>query len=86
MKLYREQRRNPDSSSPSRFSDFKLEHRNGRLRLIAKELTKDHHPSREDEKSRVEAAGGYVTEWAGVSRVNGQLAVSRAIGDLTFKR
>lgn len=85
VKLYREQRRNPDSSSPSRFSDFKLEHRNGRLRLIAKELTKDHHPSREDEKSRVEAAGGYVTEWAGVSRVNGQLAVSRAIGDLTFK-
>ncbi|WZY87408.1 hypothetical protein YC2023_044143 [Brassica napus] len=85
VKLYRERRRNPDSSSPSRFSDFKLEHSNGRLRLIAKELTKDHHPNREDEKNRVEAAGGYVTEWAGVSRVNGQLAVSRAIGDLTFK-
>ncbi|KAL0725229.1 hypothetical protein Bca4012_039828 [Brassica carinata] len=85
VKLYRERRRNPDSSSPSRFSDFKLEHSNGRLRLIAKELTKDHHPNREDEKDRVEAAGGYVTEWAGVSRVNGQLAVSRAIGDLTFK-
>ncbi|CAH8349398.1 unnamed protein product [Eruca vesicaria subsp. sativa] len=86
VKLYRERRSNPDSSSsPSRFSDFKLEHSNGRLRLIAKELTKDHHPNREDEKNRVEAAGGYVTEWAGVSRVNGQLAVSRAIGDLTFK-
>ncbi|KAF3552768.1 hypothetical protein F2Q69_00014188 [Brassica cretica] len=85
VKLYSERRRNPDSSSPSRFSDFKLEHSNGRLRLIAKELTKDHHPNREDEKNRVEAAGGYVTEWAGVSRVNGQLAVSRAIGDLTFK-
>ncbi|KAG2325337.1 hypothetical protein Bca52824_008065 [Brassica carinata] len=50
VKLYRERRRNPDSSSPSRFSDFKLEHSNGRLRLIAKELTKDHHPNREDEK------------------------------------
>ncbi|VVB06713.1 unnamed protein product [Arabis nemorensis] len=42
-------------------------------------------PSREDEKIRVEAAGGYVTEWAGVPRVNGQLAVSRSIGDLSYK-
>ncbi|XP_019708885.3 uncharacterized protein [Elaeis guineensis] len=50
-----------------------------------KELTVDHHPDREDERSRVEAAGGYVLEWAGVLRVNGELAVSRAIGDLPFK-
>uniref|UniRef100_A0A1J3K1H9 PPM-type phosphatase domain-containing protein n=1 Tax=Noccaea caerulescens TaxID=107243 RepID=A0A1J3K1H9_NOCCA len=85
VKLYRERRSNPDSSSPSRFSDFKLDHSNGQLRLIAKELTKDHHPNREDEKIRVEAAGGYVTEWAGVPRVNGQLAVSRSIGDITYK-
>ncbi|VVB06715.1 unnamed protein product [Arabis nemorensis] len=84
VKLYRERRRNR-GSSPTRFSEFKLEHSNGRLRLIAKELTKDHHPNREDEKIRVEAAGGYVTEWAGVPRVNGQLAVSRSIGDLTYK-
>ncbi|XP_019101765.1 PREDICTED: uncharacterized protein LOC104788671 isoform X2 [Camelina sativa] len=84
MKLYRERRRNR-GSSPSRFSDFKLEHRNGLLRFIAKELTKDHHPNREDEKIRVEAAGGYVTEWAGVPRVNGQLTVSRSIGDLTYR-
>jgi len=34
----------------------------------------------------VEAAGGYVIEWAGVYRVNGELALSRAIGDLPFKR
>ncbi|CAN8253879.1 unnamed protein product [Cochlearia groenlandica] len=85
VKLYRERRRN-QGSSPSRFSDFKVKHSNGLLRLIAKELTKDHHPNREDEKIRVEAAGGYVTEWAGVPRVNGQLAVSRSIGDLTYKR
>jgi len=52
----------------------------------ARELTKDHHPDREDERSRVEAAGGYVVEWAGVYRVNGELALSRAIGDLPFKR
>ncbi|CAH2062968.1 unnamed protein product [Thlaspi arvense] len=84
VRLYRERRRN-QGSSPSRFSDFKLEHGNGLLRLVAKELTKDHHPNREDEKNRVEAAGGYVTDWAGVPRVNGQLAVSRSIGDLTFK-
>ncbi|XP_052291936.1 uncharacterized protein LOC102621122 isoform X3 [Citrus sinensis] len=50
-----------------------------------KELTRDHHPDREDERYRVEAAGGYVLQWGGVSRVNGQLAVSRAIGDLSYK-
>ncbi|XP_023638549.1 uncharacterized protein LOC17887207 isoform X2 [Capsella rubella] len=84
VKLYRERRRN-QGSSPSRFSDFKLEHGNGLLRFIAKELTNDHHPNREDEKIRVEAAGGYVTEWAGVPRVNGQLTLSRSIGDLTYR-
>ncbi|CAL9245283.1 unnamed protein product [Arabidopsis halleri] len=84
IKFYRECKRNQDSS-PSRFSDLKLEHRNGLMRFIAKELTKDHHPNREDEMLRVKAAGGYVTEWAGVPRVNGQLAVSRSIGDLTYK-
>ncbi|WOK99236.1 hypothetical protein Cni_G07948 [Canna indica] len=50
-----------------------------------KELTMDHHADRDDERRRIEAAGGYVIEWAGVVRVNGQLAVSRAIGDVTFK-
>ncbi|KAJ0532225.1 putative protein-serine/threonine phosphatase [Helianthus annuus] len=57
------------------------------LRLYEKrrQLTMDHHPDRVDERSRVEAAGGYVSEWAGVSRVNGHLAVSRSIGDLPFK-
>jgi len=85
IKLYRERKRNQDSS-PSRFSDLKLEHRTGLMRFIAKELTKDHHPDREDEMLRVKAAGGYVTKWAGVPRVNGQLAVSRSIGDLTYRR
>jgi Protein phosphatase 2C len=55
-------------------------------RSNVKELTIDHHPDREDERRRVEAAGGYVTEWAGVVRVNDQLAVSRAIGDLPYKQ
>ncbi|KAJ0974079.1 hypothetical protein J5N97_016044 [Dioscorea zingiberensis] len=57
-----------------------------KARYLVKELTNDHHPSRDDERNRVEAAGGYVVEWAGVFRVNGQLAVTRAIGDMPFKR
>lgn len=44
-----------------------------------------HLPDRDDERFRVENAGGYVLEWGGVPRVNGQLAVSRAIGDLHLK-
>lgn len=54
-------------------------------KLSAKELTRDHHPSRDDEKARIEAAGGFVRVW-GVPRVNGILAVSRAIGDIYLKR
>ncbi|XP_021764354.1 uncharacterized protein LOC110728976 isoform X2 [Chenopodium quinoa] len=54
--------------------------------LVVKELTSDHRPDRDDEKSRVENAGGYVIEWSGVPRINGRLAVSRAIGDVPFKR
>ncbi|CAA6658507.1 unnamed protein product [Spirodela intermedia] len=50
------------------------------------ELTKDHHPDRDGERKRVEAAGGFVQDWAGVPRVNGELAVSRAIGDVPYKR
>lgn len=53
--------------------------------VYAEELTRDHHPGREDEKARIEAAGGFVTQ-RGVPRVNGILAVSRAIGDVYFKR
>ncbi|XP_018318809.1 protein phosphatase 1E isoform X3 [Agrilus planipennis] len=43
-----------------------------------------HKPCREDEKSRIEKEGGAVIFW-GTWRVNGQLAVSRAIGDLEYK-
>jgi len=46
----------------------------------ATELTEDHHPDRDDERARIEAAGGYVAVW-GVPRVNGVLAMSRSIGD-----
>ncbi|XP_027773404.1 probable protein phosphatase 2C 51 isoform X1 [Solanum pennellii] len=53
--------------------------------LQAKELTMDHHPDRDDEKARIEAAGGVVLV-VGVPRVNGILAVSRSIGDIRLKR
>ncbi|KAG8389303.1 hypothetical protein BUALT_Bualt02G0215400 [Buddleja alternifolia] len=53
--------------------------------IYVEELTRDHHPDREDEKARIEAAGGFVRLW-GVPRVNGILAVSRSIGDVYLKR
>lgn len=53
--------------------------------LRVEELTRDHYPDREDEKARIEEAGGFIRTW-GVPRVNGILAVSRAIGDLSLKR
>ncbi|XP_074356360.1 putative protein phosphatase 2C 30 [Apium graveolens] len=45
-------------------------------------LTSDHRPSREDEKNRIVALGGYVYySRVGVWRIIGSLAVSRGIGD-----
>lgn len=44
--------------------------------------TQDHKPYNEDERRRIERAGGSVM----MQRVNGSLAVSRALGDFTFKR
>lgn len=43
-------------------------------------LSIDHKPNREDECSRIEAAGGRVINWEGY-RVSGVLAMSRSIGD-----
>ncbi|CAL5371278.1 unnamed protein product [Camellia sinensis] len=53
--------------------------------LDVEELTSDHHPDRDDERARIEAAGGFVCLW-GVPRVNGILVVSRSIGDVYLKR
>ncbi|XP_064378208.1 protein phosphatase 1F isoform X2 [Dromaius novaehollandiae] len=47
-------------------------------------LMEPHKPEREDEKARIEALGGCVT-YMDCWRVNGTLAVSRAIGDLYQK-
>lgn len=50
-------------------------------------LSEDHKPNNTIEKRRIEAAGGYV-EYCGPGqyRVNGNLNLSRAIGDLEYKR
>jgi len=46
------------------------------------ELSIDMKPNREDEKIRIEAAGGEVE----LDRLMGKLAVSRAFGDFQFKQ
>lgn len=48
----------------------------------AKPLSVDHKPQNEGEKARIQAAGGFVD----FGRVNGNLALSRAIGDFEFKK
>ncbi|CAL0320562.1 unnamed protein product [Lupinus luteus] len=64
---------------------YRLVSSQGLTHFAVKELTSDHHPDRDDERIRVETAGGQVLTWGGVPRINGQLAVSRAIGDLFLK-
>lgn len=48
----------------------------------AKPLSFDHKPQNEGEKARITAAGGFVD----FGRVNGNLVLSRAIGDFEFKK
>lgn len=48
-------------------------------------LTTDHKATNEQEKQRIEEAGGIVLYVHGVPRVNGRLAVSRAFGDSELK-
>lgn len=85
LRLYRQHRSGGAFPFLKDYRSLKTAAASGWNFLIAKELTKDHHPDRDEERARVESAGGYVSEWGGVARVNGQLAVSRAIGDVYFK-
>ena len=45
-------------------------------------LSKDHKPENKEEIERIKKAGGFVTG----GRINGNLNLSRCIGDLEFKR
>lgn len=44
-------------------------------------MSEDHKPDNKDEKERIRSAGGFVSE----GRVNGNLNLSRALGDLEYK-
>jgi len=46
-------------------------------------MSKDHKPRNRDERSRIEAAGGWVTS---EGRIEGNLNLSRALGDFYYKR
>lgn len=48
-------------------------------------LSEDHKPAQEIERNRILNAGGFLSEIGGVCRVNGNLNLSRAIGDLKYK-
>ena len=50
---------------------------------FAKPLSKDHKPLNAEEKQRIETAGGFVTP---LGRVNNYLNLSRAVGDLKYKK
>lgn len=45
-------------------------------------LSEDHKPDNEIEKTRIAKAGGYVSD----GRVNDNLNLSRAIGDIEYKK
>jgi protein phosphatase 1G len=55
------------------------------------DLSEDHKPNVPSERSRIQKAGGFITERdvglpSPVYRVNGDLSISRAIGDLRHKQ
>jgi serine/threonine protein phosphatase PrpC len=50
---------------------------------VAVPLSEDHKPQSETERSRIEAAGGFVSLQG---RVNGNLNLSRSLGDLKYKQ
>ena len=47
----------------------------------AKDMSEDHKPENPGELSRIQRAGGFVED----GRVNGMLALSRALGDFEYK-
>ncbi|XP_020233845.1 uncharacterized protein LOC109813954 isoform X2 [Cajanus cajan] len=84
LKIYRQKEHDGSVSVWDR-EKYRLASSHGLTHFAVKELTSDHHPDRDDERIRVETAGGQVQNWGGVPRINGQLAITRAIGDVPFK-
>ena len=54
-----------------------------RARGIVEPLSYDHKPSQEKELQRIKKAGGFVNQFG---RINGNLNLSRSIGDLKYKQ
>ncbi|CAL5353740.1 unnamed protein product [Camellia sinensis] len=52
--------------------------------LASKELTRDHNLHTKDERARIEAAGGDITEW-NPPLINGHFPMTPAIGDVPIK-
>ncbi|KAL5012876.1 hypothetical protein ScPMuIL_011427 [Solemya velum] len=52
------------------------------VRGVVEQLSYDHKPGNDKETRRIVAAGG----WVEFNRVNGNLALSRALGDFVFKK
>lgn len=65
LELYRQTERDGSVSVWDR-EKYRLASSHGLNHFAVKELTRDHHPDREDERTRVEAAGGQVLNWGGL--------------------
>jgi len=52
----------------------------------AEPLSFDHKPEQDTEKQRIEKAGGHLDTSSGGARVNGNLNLSRSLGDLEYKK
>lgn len=52
----------------------------------AVELSEDHKPENPEETARIVKAGGYVQQMPGGARVQGDLNLSRSLGDLRYKK
>ncbi|KAH7838354.1 hypothetical protein Vadar_025327 [Vaccinium darrowii] len=56
--------------------------------LSVKELTSDHNPHRDEERARIEAAGGVISGYRSHDMlvINGHFPMTRALGDVPLKR
>lgn len=55
--------------------------KNNQFKTIKRLNIELHNPENEQEKVRVENAGGFISKEFGIPRLNGKLAITRAIGD-----